>query len=108
MVAWTGVIMSTMGGGGGSPEFDKLIQLATFVQGTGYLDRVKDLQALEASSKDALEKANEAVAAAGVAQDTLDKREAVVKKREDDLADAQAAHEARVQALTDALAKARK
>jgi hypothetical protein len=99
--------MSTMGGGGGSPEFEKLIQLATFVQGPGYVDRVKELQALEASSKAALEQANAAVAAAAEAQAALDKREAAVKQREAALEKDQQAHRAKVASLSKAISEAR-
>jgi multidrug resistance efflux pump len=99
--------MSSFSGGGGSPEFEKLIQLATFVQGPGYLERVKELQELEASSKQALEQANVAVSAAKEAQAALEKRETAVKQREDALERAQSAHSAKVAALSKAIGEAR-
>lgn len=98
--------MSTMGGGGGSPEFEKLIQLATFVQGEGYLARVKELQALEASSKEAFDKAQAAIEEANAAHDKLDKREAAVKQKEDALARDREAHQRRVSALSEGIRKA--
>jgi chromosome segregation ATPase len=100
--------MSTIGGGSsGSPEFEKLIQLATFVQGSGYVERVKELQALEASSKAALDEANEVIAKAEQAQKELGKRAAEIKQKEEALAKEQAAHRARVSALNKAISEAR-
>jgi hypothetical protein len=108
VVVFFGVSMSTMGGGGGSPEFEKLIQLATFVQGEGYLQRVKELRDLEASSKKAVSDAAESVAVAARRHEALDKREAALLQREAALAAEKGMHDNRVHALTDALAKARR
>lgn len=99
--------MSQMGGGASSPEFDKLIDLAKFVQGPGYVERVQELQALEASSKDALEKANAAEAAAIAAHGSLDKREAAIKEREATLVKDQLDHNRRVAGLDKALSNFR-
>ena len=98
--------MSTFGGGG-NPEFEKLIQLATFIQTPDYLQRVKELRDLEASSKTAADNASETVAAAATAQKALDAREAEVKQREDKLASMEQAHLKRVAALSRALGEAR-
>lgn len=99
--------MSTMSPGGGSPEFEKLIALARFVQMPGYLDRVKELQALEASSKAALEQANAAIQDAAAAKTEHDKREAAIKQREDKLASMEQAHLKKVALLAKAIGEAR-
>jgi len=99
--------MSTMSGGSSSPEFEKLIQLATFVQGTGYLDRVKELRDLEESSKKALEEANIAIAEAKAAQEQLGQREVAIKKKEAKLAEDRKVHDARVAGLSRALGEYR-
>jgi multidrug resistance efflux pump len=95
--------MSTMSGGGSSTEFEKLIQLAAFIQTPAALDRVKELRDLEASSKEALEKANAVIAQAAAAKAALDKREAAIKQKEDALERDRAAHNRRVAGLSKAL-----
>jgi hypothetical protein len=92
-----------MGGGGGSTEFEKLIQLAAFIQTPAALDRVKQLQALEVSSKEALEKAQAVIDRAAAAQAELDKRAAAIKQKEDALERDRAAHNRRVAGLSKAL-----